>query len=58
MTKMTEQKQTGKPHPFKGIINSNDDPLACAACSQRLDLGGQNDFVRVECCGNVDVPRM
>ena len=51
MTKMTEQKQTGKPHPFKGIINSNDDPLACTACSQLMDFKNGENCVRVECCG-------
>ena len=53
MTKRTEQKQKpSESHPLKGILNSNDDPLACAACTQPLNLRGENDdYVRVECCG-------
>ena len=50
MTKMTEEPS--KSHPLKGIINSNDDPWACAACSQPMDLTEKDEsFVRVECCG-------
>ena len=36
--KMTQRKQrqeqmaVAKPHPLRGIINSNDDPMACFAC--------------------------
>ena len=53
MTKRTEQKQKpSESHPLKGILNSNDDPLACAACTQPLNLRGENDdYARVECCG-------
>jgi len=55
MTKMTKQKQNklkpSKPHPLKGIINSNDDPMACAHCSQRLKFEGKGRFLRMWCCG-------
>ena len=40
-----------KPHPLKGIINSNDDPMACARCSQPLNMGHGPSFFRMECCG-------
>ena len=30
---MTETMKETEPHPLKGIINSNDDPTACAVCS-------------------------
>ena len=38
-----------QPHPLKGIVNSNDDPTRCAACSGFLqDLG---DAFVGNCCG-------
>ena len=40
---------TAKPHPLKGIVNTNDDPMACALCSapvQRLA-----SFRMMICCG-------
>ena len=36
------------PHPLKGIINTNDDPLCCALCSVELPDGFS---AIVACCG-------
>ena len=44
-----EQMAVAKPHPLKGIINSNDDPIACAICI--LPFKGRTDFVLSICCG-------
>ena len=49
-----------KPHPLKGIINSNDDPMSCALCSDPLNFvsegGCYYGFVRYECCGKWACP--
>ena len=45
-----------KPHPLKGIINSNDDPMACAVCADLLDFASDYGFVRLECCGKWTCP--
>ena len=44
-----EQMAVAKPHPLKGIINSNDDPIACGIClSPVID---PSDLSMVVCCG-------
>ena len=38
-----------QPHPLKGVVNSNDDPTRCAACSAFMqDL---DEVVTSACCG-------
>ena len=37
------------PHPLKGIINSNDDPFACALCTHRCVNGRLGHLF--SCCG-------
>lgn len=40
------------PHPLKGIVNSNDDPLACALCSVHTDSTSCGRIGNLlACCG-------
>ena len=40
---------TAKPHPLKGIINTNDDPMACAVCSAPAQT--YKCYTIMNCCG-------
>ena len=40
---------TAKPHPLKGIVNTNDDPMACALCSVPAQMIAS--FRMMICCG-------
>ena len=40
---------TAKPHPLKGILNTNDDPMACAVCSAPAQT--YKCYTIMICCG-------
>ena len=47
-----EQMAVAKPHPLRGIINSNDDPMACfACCAPIVHEENDGDLVLSFCCG-------
>ena len=48
----TARSAIARPHPLKGIISTNDDPLRCAACSSVSPDGLYGDYcVLYTCCG-------
>ena len=48
----TARSAITRPHPLKGIISTNDDPLRCAACSSVSPDGLYGDYCMLyACCG-------
>ena len=48
----TARSAITRPHPLKGIISTNDDPLCCASCSSVSPDGLYSDYCMLyACCG-------
>ena len=52
---MTTTMNEARPHPLKGIVNSNDDPTVCAVCSGSVRSTSSDGQVSIAfgavCCG-------
>ena len=49
-TELELEAKAKEPHPLKGIINSNNDPLACALCHESLFVESTSGNM-MACCG-------
>ena len=45
------EADTKEPHPLKGVINSNDDPFACALCHDSMGVDAAIVTLIMSCCG-------
>ena len=51
MTTDIQPPAASSQHPLKGILNSNDDPFRCAACSKSIECAGDSSLNT--CCGKM-----